>query len=292
MLKCAPAAALSLTVGIGVAHRPAPLALHLLWPVAAAPLQTVLFSHGANLSPPDYDPLLQAWASHGLAIVAPDHAGSAYCPPWLARAMDIHEAAEQLPAILARHALPLAPAAPVRLAGHSYGGHTVAILLGARPTLVASPDNLELPNADAGLLLAPPGNGGPDNLTPGWLERAPYLCLDLTAFRAASLSLAGGRDASPMSQRGWEWHTDMFFLSPAPSSPADARYLAVAPAGDHYLGGIATGRGAADRALFAEIAAVTAGYLLHGPAWTPPACPGHLRFTAHPGMHLPKGHQA
>jgi hypothetical protein len=45
--------------------------------------------------------------------------------------------------------------------------------------------------------------------------------------------------------------------------------------------------------LFAEIAAVTAGYLLHDPAWAPPPRPiAHLRFTAHPGMHPEKGNQA
>jgi hypothetical protein len=295
MLNHPPMATRRLATTISAAHRPDPLTLHLFWPDAAQPRQIVLFSHGATLSPPDYAPLLHAWTQRELAVVAPDHAGTALSPLWLARPLDMRAAAEQLPALAARHGnLASGRAdAPIRLAGHSYGAHTVALLLGARPTLVESPENLALPQADAGLLLSPPGDGGPANLTPHWADRAPYLCLDLAGFRTHALMITGGRDNSPMTNRGWRWHTDMFFSSPAPSSPADLKYLAVAPTGDHYLGGIATGRGSTEPALLADIAALTADYLLRGPAWAPaPGQTHHLNITAHPGMRPLKGYQA
>jgi hypothetical protein len=253
-------------VAITVAHRPAPLTLHLVRPEGADPVRTVLFSHGDGLSPADYDPLLGAWAGRGLAIAAPDHAGRALCPLWLTRVLDMHAAARHL-------------ATPVRLAGHSYGGHTVAILLGAVPVLVERPGGLALEQADAGLLLTPPGDGDPASLSAEWHERAPYLCLDPAGFLAPTLILAGGRDPSPIIRSGWQW-------TPS-SNQHEGKHIGVAPAGDHYLGGIATGRGAPNTALFAEIAATTADYLLQGPAWMPTPS-HHLNFTAHP----PKGHHA
>jgi hypothetical protein len=267
---------LSATSELTVPHRSAALTLHLFRPEGAEPRQTVLFSHGDRLSPPDYAPLLRAWAGRGLAIAAPDHAGPSLCPLWLARVLDMQAAASHLPAM----------DAPIRVAGHSFGAHTVALLLGAHPRRVTNQKNLALPQADAGLLLTPPGDGSPASLAPEWLDRAPYLHLDLSGLRAPTLILAGGRDPSPITRPGWRWRTDAVSLG-----PPDGKFLGVAPEGDHYLGGIATGRGTPDPALFAEIAVITADYLLHGPAWTPPPRPtDHLSFTAHSTMHPVKGH--
>ena len=256
------------TTTLTVPHRPAPLTLHMLCP-ATPPAAIVLFSHGDKLSPADYAPLLQAWARHGLAIVAPDHAGPAHCPLWRARVLDMQAAAHHLAA-----AQPAA--APIRLAGHSFGAHTVSLLLGARPTHVASP-TLALPQADAGVLLTPPGDGSPESLSPDWRGRA-YLLLDI-AGRRPCLILAGGRDASPITSPLWRWPARPLPPGPAACAPPRA-VLALAPAGDHYLGGIATGRGTADPALFAAIAATTAAYLQQGPAWAPP--PSHHLIFATP----------
>ena len=60
------------------------------------------------------------------------------------------------------------------MAGHSMGGHTASLLLGARLT---DPDdgtevNLAEPRIKAGVLLAAPGRGG-DALTPVAAENIP-----------------------------------------------------------------------------------------------------------------------
>jgi predicted alpha/beta-hydrolase family hydrolase len=264
---------LSTTAELTVPHRSAPLTLHLFGPPVGEALQTVLFSHGDGLCPTDYAPLLQAWARHGIAVAAPDHRGAPLCPLWLARVLDMQAAAKHQA---------LSTPAPLRLAGHSFGAHTVALLLGAHPSLVASQQNLALPQADAGLLLTPPGDGSPESLAPEWLGRAPYLHLDVAGVRTPTLILAGGRDPSPITRPGWRWRSDAVSLG-----PPDGKCLGVAPAGDHYLGGIATGRGTPDPALFADVAAITADYLLQGPAWTRPTEPtSNLSFTAPPA----KGH--
>jgi len=73
----------------------------------------------------------------------------------------------------------------------------------------------------------------------------------------------------------WRWPARPLPQNPAGCAPPRA-VLALAPAGDHYLAGIATGRGTADPALFAA----TTAYLLHGPAWAPPPTPSdHLTFA-------------
>ena len=154
-----------------------------------------------------------------------------------------------------------------RVAGHSYGGHTAAILLGARP-LIATPSHgdLCLNEAASGILLAPPGNGGPENLTPEWVARAPYLDMDWSGLDRPVMTVAGMLDNSPLSTKGWHWHTGAFH-----HAPPGNKVLAVAVDGDHYLGGIATDRGATNPALLAEIAETMAGYLrdprkkLHAP---------------------------
>jgi len=116
--------------------------------------------------------------------------------------------------------------------------------------------------------------------------RAPYLCLDVAGVRIPSLIIAGGRDASSITRPGWRWNAGLSTERPTVLRQDCGKYVGVAPEGDHYLGGIATGRGATKPALFAEIAAITADYLLRGPAWAPPARPtDHLIFNAQSGMH-------
>ena len=252
---------------LNVAHHAEPLRVHIVRP-PRQPDAVVLFSHGAGLTGASYAPLFRIWAEHGLAIVAPDHAENA-APLWHTRIQDMQALwrgiaiiERQLPAPEYR----LSGGLP-RVAGHSYGGHTAAILLGARP-LIAKPSHgdLRLNEAASGVLLAPPGNGGPENLTPEWVGRAPYLDVDWSGLDRPVMTVAGMLDNSPLSTKGWHWHAGAFH-----NAPPGNKVLAVAVDGDHYLGGIATDRGAMDPALLAEIAGTTAGYLrdprtkLHAP---------------------------
>ena len=240
-----------------VRHHAEPLRVHIVRP-PRQPDAVVLFSHGAGLTGASYAPLFRVWAQNGVAVLAPDHAESA-APLWHTRLQDMQALwrgialiERQLPAPGCR----LSRGRP-RVAGHSYGGHTAAILLGARP-LIATPSHgdLRLNEATSGVLLAPPGNGGRENLTPDWVGRAPYLDMDWSGMDRPVMTVAGMLDNSPLSTKDWQWHTGAFR-----NAPPGNKVLAVAEHGDHYLGGIATDRGATDPALLAEIAGTTAGYL-------------------------------
>ncbi len=244
---------------LDVEHHAEPLRVHIVR-TRRPHIATVLFSHGAGLAGASYAPLFQLWARHGLAVVAPDHPQSA-APLWHTRILDMQALWRDIagierqlspPACRLGHGLP-------RVAGHSFGGHTAAILLGARPRIATpSHGNLRLDQAASGILLAPPGNGGPENLTPEWLARAPYLDMDWSGLDRPTMTVAGTLDNSALSTRDWQWHTSAF-----QHAPAGNKVLAVAADADHYLGGIAVDRGTPQPALLTEIAAVTAGYLLN-----------------------------
>jgi hypothetical protein len=244
-----------------VPHRAARLAVRLTLPASGAALRPVLFSHGDGLEPAAYDPLARAWASAGLAVCAPCHAPSESAERWAERARDLLSLAAALPQ-LAR-ALPGAQARlalPVRtVAGHSFGAHSAALLLGARPVSCApDADSFALAGLRNAVLLAPPGDGGAADLTPGWAARAPYLRLDWSAVGAPALLLVGTRDDSPlMTPRGWRWHADGFL-----HATGDAWRLGVAAGAGHYLGGIASGKGEADPPMLQAVAAAASSFIL------------------------------
>ncbi|CAA9247364.1 MAG: Uncharacterized protein SCO0503 [uncultured Arthrobacter sp.] len=145
-------------------------------PIAGRGLPVILFSHGNGSSMRDYGPLVDHWAAHGFAVVQPTHLDSRtlnlspqdprFSKRWRFRVNDLQQILDQLDSIEA-----VVPGLAGRLdhsriaaAGHSWGGHTVGQLLGAR---VIGPDGG--PGADlsdsritAGVLLAAPGRGGAD----------------------------------------------------------------------------------------------------------------------------------
>jgi pimeloyl-ACP methyl ester carboxylesterase len=119
------------------------------------------------------------------------------------------------------------------IAGHSLGGHTAAMLMGARLT---SQDgavvNMAEPRFKAGVLIAAPGNGGAD-LSAFAAEHYPELGLDFSGMETAGLVVAGDEDASPyLTVRGADWRADPYFLSTGPKS------LLTLFGGEHGLGGI------------------------------------------------------
>ncbi len=244
------------TARLDVAHQTDPLRVHTVRP-RRQDAAIVLFSHGAGLNGASYAPLFDIWAQHGLAVLAPHHSENA-SPSWYTRVQDVQALWRSIPLIEAQLPEPeyrLCREAP-RVAGHSFGGHTAAILMGARPRIAPAHGILSLDEAVSGLLLAPPGNGGPENLTVEWVRRAPYLDMDWSALHRPVMIVAGMRDVSPLSSKDWRWHTDAFH-----NAPPGNKVLAVAPQGDHYLGGIATDRGARDPALLKDVSEATAFYL-------------------------------
>lgn len=225
-------------------NRPA-LELRLTAPAHGSDLPIVLFSHGYGPShyipsKDGYAPLVQFWAERGLAVIQPTHASSRVgglgndrpgAPfYWRERVAEMRAVLDQLDAVERQ-----APAVAgclnhdrIAVAGHSFGGHTSALLLGAR----LQGEDLSDPRIGAGVLLAAPGRGG-DDLTPESAARFPFFDLDYSAIRKPILVVCGAEDNPHFTPRGPDWHADAFRDAPGPNA-----LLTIAGVG-HGLGGIA-----------------------------------------------------
>jgi predicted dienelactone hydrolase len=163
--------------------------------------------------------------------------------------------------------------AKVALAGHSLGGFTAALLLGAG---LNDPDtgnvvHLVEPRIKAGVLLAAPGRGG-DVFNGPMAEQWPIIgAVDFSTMTAPALVVAGDKDdPRHFTDMGPDWHTDPYTLAPGPKT------LLTLFNAEHGLGGIA-GYDAAETTdenpeLVAALARLTAAYLhtrLHpgAPTW-------------------------
>src|SRR5690606_15094252 len=112
----------------------------------------------------------------------------------------------------------------VGVVGHSMGGHTASVLLGARHgdatggTSAEPESEVADPRIRAGVLLAAPGRG--DALSD--FARAHYSflsSLDFSAMRAPALVVAGDADDHPfMKTVGAAWHADPYHLAPGPKA--------------------------------------------------------------------------
>ncbi|ARP70075.1 chlorophyllase [Streptomyces pluripotens] len=223
-------------------------------PVTGRELPVVLLSHGQgysnNLSSLNgYAPLADFWAAHGFAVIQPTHLSSRTLSRtldpdtpgapmyWRSRAEDMTRILDQLDVIEA--AVPQLPGHldhhRVAVAGHSMGGHTASLLLGARLT---DPDDgaevdLTEPRIKAGVLLAAPGRGG-DALTTSAAERFSFmLTTDFSKMSTPALVIAGDKDTpTHLTARGPAWYTDPYVLAPGPKS------LLTLFDAEHGLGGI------------------------------------------------------
>ena len=123
----------------------------------------------------------------------------------------------------------------VAVAGHSLGGHTASLLLGARLTdpRDGTEVNLAEPRIKAGVLLAAPGRG--DALSEFAAEHYSFFStMDFSQMTTPALVVAGDKDTSPhLTVAGADWHADPYFLSPGPKS------LFTLFDAEHGLGGIA-----------------------------------------------------
>ncbi|MCK2215392.1 alpha/beta hydrolase [Actinomadura sp. ATCC 31491] len=252
-------------------------------PATGQALPVVVFSHGFGWSMDGYAPLADYWAAHGFAVVQPTHLdsrtlGLAPDDPrtpsiWRTRVEDLKRALDGLGRLEA--AVPglggRLDQGKIAVAGHSWGGQTASMLLGAR---VLGPggepgEDLSDPRVGAGVLLATPGLGGAD-LTPFAAEHFPFMNPDFTGMTTPALVVAGDHDRSPLSVRGPDWFTDPYTLSPGPKS------LLTLFGAEHSLGGIVGHDVAettdADPARVALVQRLTWAYLrsaLHpgDPAW-------------------------
>ncbi|GGJ90451.1 hypothetical protein GCM10011583_22320 [Streptomyces camponoticapitis] len=221
-------------------------------PVTGSDLPVVLLSHGQgysnNLSSLNgYAPLANFWAAHGFVVIQPTHLSSTTLslPPetpgaplhWRSRAEDMTRVLDQLDAVEAAvpGLLGRLDRSRVAVAGHSMGGHTASLLLGARLTDPhdGTEVNLAEPRIKAGVLLATTGGGG-NALTESVAENFPFLLTtDFSKMATPTLVVAGDKDTSThLTVRGPSWHVDPYVLSPGPKS------LLTLFDAEHGLGGV------------------------------------------------------
>ena len=215
-------------------------------PVTGRSLPIILFSHGNGSSLHGYGPLVQFWAAQGFVVIQPTHLDSrtlSLTPEdarrpviWRYRVEDLTRILDNLDALeaavpglsgrLDRHR--------IAVAGHSYGGQTAGMLLGAR--LPNPVDGMEVNLFDArikaGVLLAAPGRGGTD-LSPAAARSYPFLQPDFSHLTTPTLVVVGDQDISAMSTRGADWRADAYALS----SPG--KCLLTLFGAEHSLSGIA-----------------------------------------------------
>ncbi|WP_405547185.1 alpha/beta hydrolase family protein [Streptomyces phaeochromogenes] len=221
-------------------------------PVTGSDLPVILLSHGQGYSNHlsslnGYAPLANFWAAHGFVVIQPTHLSSrtlSLDPStpgaplyWRSRAEDMTRILDRLDVIEAAvpQLLGRLDHSKVAVAGHSMGGHTASLLLGARLT---DPDdgtdvNLAEPRIKAGVLLAAPGRGG-DALTESVAENLSFfLTTDFSKMTTPTLVVAGDKDTSAhLTVAGADWHADPYVLSPGPKS------LLTLFDAEHGLGGV------------------------------------------------------
>ncbi|MFE3258146.1 alpha/beta hydrolase family protein [Nocardia sp. NPDC059091] len=214
-------------------------------PTVGAGLPIVVLAHGYGESMSSYDPLVDFWAANGFVVVQPTFLDSRtlgltpadprYPDIWRVRVRDVTQVLDQLDRIVA--AIPgldeRIDRDRIAVAGHSWGGQTVGMLLGARVLAADGQPGPDLTDArvKAGVLLATTGLGG-DTLTPFAAENFSFMNPNFDNLTTPTLVVAGDHDQSHLSTRGPDWFTDVYAYSPG------AQSLLTIFGGDHSLGGI------------------------------------------------------
>jgi predicted dienelactone hydrolase len=233
--------------------RPVALELRVSAPVTGSGLPILLLSHGHGPSNHlsslhGYGPLASYCAARGFVVIQPTHLDSKTLPfrgsdhpeaPlfWRSRAEDMTHILDQLDVV--EGAVPTLAGRidrdKVAVIGHSMGGHTASVLLGAHhkdPTDGRALSAFE-PRIRAGVLLAAPGRG--EALSEYAAKHYSFLStIDFSTMTAPALVVAGDKDDHPfMKTVGASWHEDPFKLAPGPKS------LLTVLGGEHGLGGVA-----------------------------------------------------
>jgi len=235
-------------------RRPVPLEVRVTAPIGGGKLPVVLLSHGHGPSlyipsKDGYGPLVEFYAARGFIVIQPTHLNSkvgglpadAAGGPlfWRSRVEDMSTIIDQLDAIEA--AMP--PIAGridkdrIAVVGHSLGGQTAGLLLGARLTDPKDPEAQDVNVIDrrikAGIMLTAPGNGGA-SLSEMAADRYSFFNPDFSHLTTPTLVVIGEDDASPhLTVAGPAWHADAYYHSPG------AECLLTIKGGGHGLGGIA-----------------------------------------------------
>ena len=238
------------------AGRGTDLQLRVSAPATGNKLPIIIFAHGFGSSSDGYAPLVDFWVANGFVVLQPTFPDSKKFSPnpnathseavqaylsnphknsiWQYRVEDMKNILDQLDSIEDASELKgRTDRTRIAAVGHSFGAQTVGMLLGAR---VISPDgslgqDMQDHRIKAGVLLAPAGKGGAD-LSPFAAEHFSFMNPNYAEMTTPCLVVAGDKDVSQLTVRGWDWSTDAYTLSPG------ANALVTLFGGEHMLGGI------------------------------------------------------
>lgn len=213
----------------------------------------VVFCHGLGMGAATYEPLQRAWASAGLAVVAPEFGDSlphlaAALPDaavdvddptawmsdptvvehalglmfdeaqWAGRAMDCLAVIDHLEQL----ATTAHDDARCVVVGHSYGAHTAQLVAGARAQLATGSRSFRHPHVVGAAVLSPQGSGERGLTSDSW-----------AGIDVPWLVVSGEHDTAARGQ-GLAWRREAY-----DHAPPGGRQLVVARGADHGLGGIA-----------------------------------------------------
>ncbi|MCR9086135.1 MAG: alpha/beta fold hydrolase [Rhodobacteraceae bacterium] len=239
-------------IAMSAPERGQDLHLRVSAPATGEALPVILLAHGFAKSLRDYAPLVDFWTAHGFAVIQPTFLDSATLgiaaddprtpDIWKHRVADMKRILDHLDRI--EDTVPLLKGrldrTRIAAVGHSYGGQTVGMLLGARVIAADGTIGEDMSDAriKAGVLLSTAGLGGAF-LTPFAADHFAFMSPSFAEMTTPALIFAGDRDDSPLSTRGPDWFTDVYTLGPG------ATALVTLFGGEHLLGGI-TGYGVTD----------------------------------------------
>ena len=231
--------------------RPVDLELRVTVPSTGDSLPIILLSHGHGRSNwlsslEGYAPLAEFWAAHDFAVLQPTHLSSAFLGLKAPEGQELfyQDRAADMVRIL-DNLLGVEAAMPglkgrldrtrVAVAGHSAGGWTATMLLGASNTdpRDGSTWHKPEPRIKAGVVLAGIGNGGADLSDFGKTTLVPFYSPNFSKMATPALVVCGDEDVSPhLTVRGADWHADAYALAPGPKD------LLTLKGAKHVLGGV------------------------------------------------------
>ncbi|KPM42333.1 hypothetical protein AK830_g4228 [Neonectria ditissima] len=250
---CLPTPVLSFSpVVLPSPDRRVDLQLRVSAPPTGDALPIILLSHGHGRSNylsslEGYGPLVDFLAGHGLAVIQPTHTSSKslnfeYNGENIrelfleSRAQDMTQILDQLDLVEA--AVPLLKGrldkTKVAVVGHSLGGLTASVLLGAINTDPRDgvKSHLVEKRIKAGVIIGGTGNGGED-LSDNGRVMVPFYGADFSEMRTPALVIWGDEDVSPhLTNRGADWHADPYTFAPGPKASFSLA------GGKHGFGGV------------------------------------------------------